>query len=506
MLGTPLFALLVFLLQPNPTGWIVIDGRFDDWASVPIALADPADALKAAVDFGEVRISHDDRFVYLLVDFGRTVNVQKLDGTVLLLLDCDGNRVTGRSMHGLGGVDVIIKLTPPNADWPDQAGAGVGLRSTTYHPDPQDTAARRLSPYDIGFTFAPTYASDRFEFRIRRGVVLPQTAVTFTGDRFTGKLLFRDRAGRLQDESGTFSYELAPVNRSAKPQARDPLSRAGEAGLRIVSWNVNQGALLTNSEPFGRVLAAVDPDVILLQELTDRNTAGQIKGVLNRWLPHDGPQQWDVVFGAGGGNLRCVIASRLELTPSKPVELVPHPMWREDHYLRAVGTIIEHAGKRLLVISMHLRARGRAGSREDLIRGLEVETLRQAIRSAMLGENINGIIVAGDFNLVGSRRPLDLMTRWLDLEDWSLKAAQAYQLDGLSNATWADPDEPFVPGRLDYLLYSDATLTLARSFVLDSRDLNPRWLDRHGLKLDDTASASDHLPLIADVKWVDPGL
>ncbi|MCZ6444681.1 MAG: endonuclease, partial [Planctomycetota bacterium] len=74
------------------------------------------------------------------------------------------------------------------------------------------------------------------------------------------------------------------------------------------------------------------------------------------------------------------------------------------------------------------------------------------------------------------------------------------------NATWADPDEPFVPGRLDYLLYSDATLTLPRAFVLDSRDLNPRWLDRHGLKLDDTASASDHLPLIADVKWVDPGL
>ncbi|MCH8152045.1 MAG: endonuclease/exonuclease/phosphatase family protein [Planctomycetes bacterium] len=506
MLATSLFASLVLGLQPNPAGRIVIDGRFDDWASVPIALADPAGAPKAAVDFGEVRISHDDRFVHLLMDFGRTVNVQKLDGTVLLLLDCDGNRETGKSMRGLGGVDVIIELTPANAEFPGQAGEGVGLRSTTYQPDPQDTAARRLSPYDIGFTFAPTYASDRFEFRIRRGVELPQTAATFTRDRFTGKLLFRDRAGHARDETGAFSYELTPVNRSAKPKARDPLSRPGEAGLRIVSWNVNQGALLANSEPFGRVLAAVDPDVILLQELTDRNTAGQVEGVLNRWLPRDGPQQWDVVFGAGGGNLRCVIASRLELTPAKPVELVPHPMWREDHYLRAVGTIIEHAGKRLLVISVHLRARGRAGSREDLIRGLELETLRQAIRTAMLGENINGIIVAGDFNLVGSRRPLDLMTKWLDLENWSLEAAQAYQLDGLSNATWSDPDEPFVPGRLDYLLYSDATLTVLRSFVLDSRDLNPRWLDRHGLKLHDTASASDHLPLIADVKWVDAGL
>ena len=135
MLGTPLFALLVFLLQPNPAGRIVIDGRFDDWASVPIALADPADALKAAVDFGEVRISHDNRFVHLLVDFGKTVNVQKLDGTVLLLLDCDGNRETGESMHALGGVDVIIELTPANAKFSDRPGAGVGLRSTTYQPD-----------------------------------------------------------------------------------------------------------------------------------------------------------------------------------------------------------------------------------------------------------------------------------------------------------------------------------------------------------------------------------
>ena len=505
MLVTSLFASLMLGLQPNPAARIVIDGRFDDWASVPIALADPADALKAAVDFGEVRISHDDRFVHLLVDFGRTVNVQKLDGTVLLLLDCDGNRVTGRSMHGLGGVDVIIDLTPPNAEFPDRAGAGVGLRSTTYQPDPQDTAARRLSPYDIGFTFAPTYASDQFELRIRRGVVLPQTAATFTGDRFTGKLLFRDRAGRLQDETGTFSYELAPVNRSAKPQARDPLSRAGDAGLRIVSWNVKQGALLTNSEPFGRVLAAVDPDVILLQELTDRNTAGQIKGFLNRWLPHNGPQEWHVVFGAGGGNLRCAVASRVELRIVEPLQLIWYPDW-PDHAVRAVGAIVERAGKRLLIVSIHLRAGGRAGSYKDRTRQVEADAIRRAIQQAASGQPYDGLIVAGDFNLVGSRQPLDLVAEGLDADGSALAVAEAYQLDGLSNATWSDPDEPFVPGRLDYLLYSDATLTLARAFVLDSRDLNPRWLDRHGLKLDDTASASDHLPLIADVKWVDPGL
>ena len=82
-----------------------------------------------------------------------------------------------------------------------------------------------------------------------------------------------------------------------------------------------------------------------------------------------------------------------------------------------------------------------------------------------------------------------------------LAIIDAYQLDGLCNMTWEDGDTPFAPGRLDYMLYTDATLEAARSFIYDSRDLSEHWLKFYGLDAADTAKASDHLPLVADMVW-----
>ena len=114
------------------------------------------------------------------------------------------------------------------------------------------------------------------------------------------------------------------------------------------------------------------------------------------------------------------------------------------------------------------------------------------------------VIVAGDFNLVGARRPLDLLTTRLDIPGLSLIEAEPYQLDGLSNATWSDRKQPFVPGRLDYLLYSIAQFRVRGAFALDSVDLAPQSLQSHRLRAEDTASASDHLPLVVDLEWTEP--
>ena len=122
--------------------------------------------------------------------------------------------------------------------------------------------------------------------------------------------------------------------------------------------------------------------------------------------------------------------------------------------------------------------------------------------SRLFDRTFDGVIVAGDFNLVGSRRPLNLLTTRLDIAGLSLIEAEPYQLDGLSNATWSDRKQSFVPGRLDYLLFSHTTVALRNTFVLDTRDLTPQALHRLGLRSDDTASASDHFPVVADVRWI----
>ena len=82
-----------------------------------------------------------------------------------------------------------------------------------------------------------------------------------------------------------------------------------------------------------------------------------------------------------------------------------------------------------------------------------------------------------------------------------LSVVNALQLDGRSNATWANPDLPFIAGRLDFMLYSARSLELDQSFVFDSRDLSPRWLRHHGLQQGISSEASDHFPIVADFSW-----
>ncbi len=491
-----LFTLIALLGAAAGPPSIAIDGRFDDWAGVEPALIDPVDARGEPVDLRELRLTSDGRFVHLLVDFGRTVNIQKLDLAVHLVLDVDGDHSTGLDTFGLNGADLDIILSPTTTPDCAERPGGVQLVST-------DTTAPLLNPYDIGFTFGPTYASRQFEFRIERGAKLEGVPAIFTGRQLRGKIICLDVQERIIDQSGTFDYDLAPLELLDDTTTAQLPSKIPGA-LRIMSWNAANGSLFDNPEPFVRVLAAIDPDLILLQELTDQSSAAQLQSFLNRRLLPDGSNQWQVVLGEGGGNLRCAVASKLPLEPAEPFQLLPYPDW-PDRSLRVAGAVIETANKRLLCVSVHLRCCGAIGSQQDFIRILEVETIREELRKLAESGTIDGVIVAGDFNLVGSRRPLDLLTDQLHVNGLSLIAAQPYQLDGLSNATWSDRKQSFVPGRLDYLLFSSRTVALRSAFVLDARDLNPDALHRLGLRSDDTASASDHFPVVADVQWTSSG-
>lgn len=505
MLLTLLLSVLANVSQP-PAGPIVIDGTFDDWAAVAVAVTDPADAPNAFVDFGNVKAAHDARHMYLKIDLGRTVNAQGLDGTAMILLDVDGEPATGDEYFGLPGVDVIVELTPPNRRSPNRPGMGMGVRSTTYHPDPNDPSARQLGPYDIGLRFGPTHAGRRMEFRIDRGVRLPQTPPMFLGETLNAKLVYLDSNGELRDETDPFTHELSipfdPHPRAIE-QASDPLARPARDAVRVVSWNVHHGAMLTDPQPFARTLAALNPDVLLLQELPETTSAEELERFLNGVLAEGGRgrRQWTVVLGEGGGDLRSAVASALPVEPSEPFRLVSFPD-QPHRTVRAAGAIIESGSRRFLAVSVHLKCCGRIGGREDETRIEEVTAVREAIRAACEQGGLDGLVVAGDFNLVGGREPLELMMLGLDFDQSSLTVAEALQLDGLSNDTWADARQPFAPATLDYLLYADSAMRLGRAFVYDASDLSPRWRDVYGTEPDDTTIASDHLPIAADLFWI----
>jgi endonuclease/exonuclease/phosphatase family metal-dependent hydrolase len=511
----PLLLLLLFLpaaCRAPSASPIVLDGRFDDWVGVPAAVVDEADAPEAEVDFRTIRIADEPRLVHVLIDLGRgrEINIQRLDGCAKLLLDGDGEPATGRTVHGLPGVDVIISLTPPperGSDARNTPGMGVGLESTTYEGDPEDETRPPLSPYDIGFALAPTYADRFVELRFERGAELPDTPPFLRGDHFSAKLVLADPAGAVLDETDPFTHAMSPFA-PAQPvknaqQADDPLALAPRSSLRIIAWNMQRGALFKQRDSALRVLRALDPNIICLQELPEDSTAEQVATLLNQIRAGgqtDAPRSaWSVVLGAGGGEKRSAVAARLPVAPDKHLEPILYP-GRDDWLLRTAGAIVAHGGRRLIVMSIHLKCCGRIGDESDLRRIVEAKAIRAAVRQAMKAQQADGVIIAGDFNLVGSRTPLDLLTGKIDDEGLALNVAEPMQIDRRSNATWTDRREPFVPGRLDFVLHDKAALQAAGAFVFEARDLAPRWLARYGLRAEDT-TISDHLPIVVDLSW-----
>ena len=105
-----------------------------------------------------------------------------------------------------------------------------------------------------------------------------------------------------------------------------------------------------------------------------------------------------------------------------------------------------------------------------------------------------GVVVIGDYNLVGSRTPIDILvnTQSPGLRHWMLP-----NLIGESVVTWRWDGARFPPGLLDLVTYGPGQLVARNGFVLDTGLLNQKELNRLGVKTDDS-SVRDHLLLVAD--------
>ncbi len=528
---------MFFLAGPLAAqGPVVLDGRFDDWDSATVTIPDEAYAPGAEAGFRVAKASHDDGAVYLLLDLGRPLNVQSLDGTVSILFDADGDPLTGSALYGLQGVDLVVDLPPPYPIVGGPPGIGAGVRLATGGPSggaaggPADGAFSRHDSHHVGLSFAPKYASRFVELRIARGPGLlggvgPAGGLTlFAGDRYTAKLVFTGSDGSVRQGAPPFTYELVG-GRPRPPNAgdEDPLARAPGTSFRVLAWNVSRGNLLDRKDRFARVLAAARPDIILLDE-APAGAAEEIADFLSS-LPGPDGEDWHLLYGEAGGPQRGVIVSRRPVIAVQELEEISYPDSLFERLKRmagrsrprgfrgpeaglpVLGGIVQLEDARLLVVTLDLQCCGNGTETvEEHLRQIEVAAIHEALTEALARHRggVDAVIVAGDFNLVGSREPLEAMLRGVDVDGSGLAVAEALQLDGLSNATWDDGAGPFPPARLDFMLFGDASLRLERAFVLDTRDLTGEWLDHHGLRAEDTERASDHLPVVADFSWVRP--
>jgi endonuclease/exonuclease/phosphatase family metal-dependent hydrolase len=247
----------------------------------------------------------------------------------------------------------------------------------------------------------------------------------------------------------------------------------------------------------GRLVRATSPDVILLQELTEEIPASRVERLLESALPGE---DWTVHVGRGGGPLRCVVATRLPSAVVTELDPLPQPD-RPDREIRTAARLIESPEGRVLAVSVHLKCCGRPGDESDRRRITEARTIRAAMARVIAEEEPDAVVIGGDLNLVGTRTPLEILLGGLDVDGSELTVVDAMQpAPGASNATWYQPDSRFTPGRLDFVLVSDASLQPVRSLVLNGLHMTgPRWT-RGGLRPDDTL-ISDHFPILVDLEW-----
>ncbi len=503
-LALALASVASFLIPLAADEPLRLDGDRGEWADRPVAAADPrgdskppADGARIMLDLGDVRLAETSDALWILAEIAtHPVNPQNLPepNSLEIAIDVDGSPATGAARGSLEGSDLVLRWSP-RGEGVSRAGRGTMLEILEDSVVVLPPRSRNPRPQQLGIGVAPSSASRWIELRLPRSLDRPDGEPT-PGIRFGRESRVIVRAvgvgGELLDETPiatiTFSTAANESARSSKSLAEDT-----PANLRVMSWNAERGALFKNPEPFAEVFRAIGPDVVLLQELEGVEKPKELEAWFDERLPT--PGGWRAVIG--GGSLAVAVVSP-KVAPLAELAEVQRALPNGSRPVRVVGGVVPFGARRVLVASVHLKCCGSIGSREDETREQEAFAIREAIRRAMeeaakRREPIDGIVIGGDFNLVGSPHIVELAAEGLDLDRSALTAAPIYGLDGLANLTWRDGGSEFMPGQLDFLLFSDSRLDLSDGVVVDPAAILPRGSSIEG--------PSDHLPIVIDLRW-----
>ncbi|QDV72218.1 Endonuclease/Exonuclease/phosphatase family protein [Planctomycetes bacterium K2D] len=279
--------------------------------------------------------------------------------------------------------------------------------------------------------------------------------------------------------------------------------------LRVVSYNVyfnsalfsNNGADPTTPSRFQRLVKAMDPDILALQEMSP-GTAEEVATLLNGLIPLPGSAGWQTHQVSDN-----VIASR-------------HPFLLTTGSVGHADALIDlpddrHASD-IYVMNDHwpccTNEIGRQREADRMVRWID------GLRSPDGLATETPFVVVGDLNTVGSGQPLRTLLTG-DIVDASLGADSPPDWDGtpLSNATplhngvgpdrytWRNDSDVFDPGVLDHIIYTDSVLETANRFVLNTMAMNEVELLATSLEAEDVMITTsqgfyDHLPLVVDFR------
>ena len=322
--------------------------------------------------------------------------------------------------------------------------------------------------------------------------------------------------GRLIAQTGTF------------------IDRQQATDLRVVSYNVLRDTIFPDVDAFQavkfiRVVQALDPDVLNLQEIYSSYSAADVVALLNGIAPLSGGATW---FAHKGGD--NVIASKYPLS-LKATNTIP----RKDGTALALVDLPDNRYEAdLYVMNNHFTCCNSMEPPEPLeprerSRQQEADALVNWMRDARtIGEFIDlpygtPMLVVGDLNIINDPDILDPLGTLLGGDiyyeetygadsppDWDgTSLSDAHPLhngSGPDDYTWRSDIPEFdgniyPPGRLDYILYTDSVIQEANKFVLNTVDMTTAerlatGLQTYDITVDLVGARYDHLPVVVDFR------
>jgi endonuclease/exonuclease/phosphatase family metal-dependent hydrolase len=295
--------------------------------------------------------------------------------------------------------------------------------------------------------------------------------------------------------------------------------------VRIVTWNVGDYSIFPKdpSRPdttgddrparVGRVLRAVDADVVCLQEV-NRPPALTV-ALMQGLLPREPAEPW-----AAHRVLDNVVVSRFPILGSDG-GTVRMGIFRRAHAIVLVD-LPPPSARDLTIVCAHFQSR--AGLIQRTMRQRQADMIAAWIRNQRTAKRRTlppdtPLVILGDLNVVDSPSPSlrTLLTGDISDEreygrdikpDWDgsdlLDVQPRHRGSATETYTWRDDSQRFMPGVLDRVLLTDSIATPSRAFVVNTTimsadDLRQTGLRRDDVMLDPARGIHDHLPIVVDL-------
>jgi len=312
------------------------------------------------------------------------------------------------------------------------------------------------------------------------------------------------------------------------------LQRPAVGHVRVMSFNPGWDSIFPDDDPqndamrrdsqaadFARIVRAIDPDVICLQEIQPARDPAQVARILDDALPLGEGRTWQAHSGEDN-----VIASRYPLLLRARATAYRGSVTDFGHAMALVDLPDADDGADLYLLCAHLPAGG--GEANVDARQRHADQIAAWVGDARTpGGEVDlpegtPILVLGDLNVYDTdpaRHLATLLTGDIAGQD-AFGPDVAPDWDGTSLAdvlpthngedgetyTWRDDTQEFNPGVLDRILYTDSVMGIAHAFVLNTMAMSRAGLAAAGLRAGDAALDAptgryDHLPLVADVTF-----